>query len=349
MGGSGDAEFWAEQARLVDWIRKPRRAFDDGGWYADGTLNTCYNALDRHVVHGHGDRPALVHVSPSTGATQELSYAELLERTAAFAGALRGVGVGPGDRVVVHLPVVPEALVAMLACARLGAVHVVLAADSDADTVARRIDDTRPVVVVTASDRGLDRSSHRPASVIVKQGPDAPAELDRHHVDWDVAVRAGATDPAESVEVRATDPLYVLDHLVRDNGGHAVAMAWLLPHAYDVQPGQVWWAACDLAVPLGHSYAVYAPLLAGATTVLVEGGTPDAGTVAQVVEEHGVEVLLAGRDVLDRLPGGGGGLRAAFSTEPLDDDASQRAADRLGVRVQHAQVPAFVQDVGALS
>ena len=317
--------FWGEQAALVDWIRKPTRALDSDRppfhrWYPDGTLNTCYNALDRHVVAGHGDRAALIYDSPVTGAKQTFTYAELVEQVATFAGALRGFGVEAGDRVVIYLPMIPEAVIAMLACARIGAVHSVVFGGFAPHELAVRIDDARPKVVVTAScgiepsrvveykpmvDRALELAEHAPDAVVVRQRPqvEAPMVEGRDH-DWDLVMRAGRTAPAECVEVAATDPLYVLytsgttgkpKGIVRDNGGHAVAMAWSLPNIYDVHPGQVWWAASDVGWVVGHSYIVYAPLICGATTVLYEGkpvGTPDAGAFWRVVAEHGVEALF---------------------------------------------------------
>jgi propionyl-CoA synthetase len=317
--------YWAEQAQLVSWIKKPRRILDDNNppfyrWFPDATLNTCYNALDRHVVHGHGDRTALIYDSAVADTKASFTYAELLERTAAFAGALRNLGVEAGDRVVIYLPMIPEAVVAMLACARIGAVHSVVFGGFAPRELAVRIDDARPRVVVTAScgiepsrvveykpivDRALEMSEHSPDAVVVKQRPQVEATMtEPRDVDWDTAMKAGAEDPAESVEVKATDPLYVLytsgttgkpKGIVRDNGGHAVAMAWSMPNVYDVHAGQVWWTASDVGWVVGHSYIVYAPLITGATTVLYEGkpvGTPDAGAFWRVIAEHGVESLF---------------------------------------------------------
>jgi propionyl-CoA synthetase len=319
------AGFWAEQARLVDWVRRPRQTLDAERppfyrWYPDGTLNTCYNALDRHVVAGHSERTALIYDSPMTGAVATWTYAELLAEVAAFAGALRTFGVDKGDRVVIYMPMIPEAVIAMLACARLGAVHSVVFGGFAPHELAARIDDAKPKAVLTAScgiepsrvveykpmvDRALEIAEHRPEVCIVKQRPQvAAAMVDGRDVDWDTAMRAGRTAPAECVEVAATDPLYVLytsgttgkpKGIVRDNGGHAVAMAWSLPHVYDVHAGQVWWAASDVGWVVGHSYIVYAPLITGATTVLYEGkpvGTPDAGAFWRVIDDHEVEALL---------------------------------------------------------
>ncbi|NUS52199.1 MAG: AMP-binding protein, partial [Nocardioidaceae bacterium] len=370
--------FWAEQAGLVDWIRRPQRVLDDSNppfyrWYPDASLNTCYNALDRHVVRGHGDRTALVYDSAVTGTKAGLSYADLLEKVAAFAGALRGFGVGKGDRVVVYMPMIPEAVVAMLACARLGAVHSVVFGGFAPNELAVRIDDAQPKVIVAAScgieptrvveykpiiDRALERCEHQPGTVVVKQRPQAEAAMQEpRDVDWEVAMRAGATDPAECVEVAATDPLYVLytsgttgkpKGIVRDNGGHAVAMAWSLPNIYDVREGQVWWTASDVGWVVGHSYIVYAPLINGATTVLFEGkpvGTPDAGTFWRVAAEHGAEALFTAptaiRAIKKEDPDGKrlaehdlGGFRTLFlAGERLDPETYHWATERLGVPV----------------
>jgi propionyl-CoA synthetase len=370
--------YWAEQAGLVDWIRKPSRVLDDDHppfyrWFPDATLNTCYNALDRHVVRGHADRTALVYDSAVAGVKESFTYAQLLEQVAAFAGALRGFGVGRGDRVVIYLPMIPEAVVAMLACARLGAVHSVVFGGFAPRELAVRIDDARPKVVVTAScgiepsrvveykpivDRALEIADHRPDVVILKQRPQVAAEMQEpRDVDWDVAMKAGRTDPAGCVEVEATDPLYVLytsgttgkpKGIVRDNGGHAVAMAWSLPNIYDVHEGQVWWTASDVGWVVGHSYIVYAPLITGATTVLYEGkpvGTPDAGAFWRVIEEHGVEALFTAptaiRAVKKEDPDGSllaGRDLSRFRTlflagERLDPETYHWAGERLGVPV----------------
>ncbi|HEX5770837.1 MAG TPA: propionyl-CoA synthetase [Nocardioidaceae bacterium] len=317
--------FWGEQAGLVDWIRKPRQVLDDSRrpfyrWFPDGTLNTCFNALDRHVAAGHADRTALVYDSPVTDTVQRFTYAGLLEKVAAFAGALRGFGVEKGDRVVIYMPMIPEAVIAMLACARIGAVHSVVFGGFAPHELAIRIDDAQPKVVVSSScgiepsrlveykpmlDRALELATHKPGTCIVKQRPQVRAEMtEPRDVDWDVAMKAGKMHPAPCEEVAATDPLYVLytsgttgkpKGIVRDNGGHAVAMAWSLPNIYDVHAGQVWWAASDVGWVVGHSYIVYAPLIAGATTVLYEGkpvGTPDAGAFWRVIADHDVEALF---------------------------------------------------------
>ncbi|MGW2092720.1 acetate--CoA ligase [Promicromonospora sukumoe] len=317
--------FWGEQAALVSWFRKPTRVLDAEHapfyrWFPDGRLNTCYNALDRHVIAGRGDQAALIYDSPVTGTTATITYATLLQDVAAFAGALRDLGVGPGDRVVIYLPMVPEAVVAMLACARLGAVHSVVFGGFAANELAVRIDDARPKVVVSAScgiepgriveykpllDRALELADHEPASCVILQRPQAEATLvERRDIDWATVMRAGRTNPAPCAELAATDPLYILytsgttgkpKGILRDNGGHAVALAWSMRNIYDIEAGQVWWTASDVGWVVGHSYIVYGPLIAGATTVLYEGkpvGTPDAGAFWRVVADHQVEALF---------------------------------------------------------
>ncbi len=370
--------FWGTQAALVDWFRKPRRVLDDDRppfyrWFPDATLNTCYNALDRHVAKGAADRTAIIYDSPVTGVQQRISYAELLADVAAFAGVLRHLGVEKGDRVVIYMPMIPEAVVGMLACARLGAVHSVVFGGFAPHELAVRIDDAAPKVVLTAScgiepsrvveykpllDRALELADHAPGAVVVKQRPQAQASLVEHRdLDWDLAMRAGRTNPAECVEVAATDPLYVLytsgttgkpKGIVRDNGGHAVAMAWSLPAVYGCGAGDVWWAASDVGWVVGHSYIVYAPLINGATTVLYEGkpvGTPDPGAFWRVIAEHGVKALLTAptaiRAIRKQDPDAAllaehdtSGLQTLFlAGERLDPDTLEWAGEKLGVPV----------------
>jgi len=317
--------FWGEQVDLVSWFRKPTRVLDADSppfcrWFPDGRMNTCYNALDRHVIAGRGDQAALIYDSPVTGTTTTITYATLLQDVAAFAGALRDLGVQQGDRVVVYMPMVPEAVVAMLACARLGAVHSVVFGGFAANELAARIDDAQPKVVVSAScgiepsriveykpllDRALELADHEPSSCVVLQRPQATATLvEGRDLDWATAMHAGRTNPAACAEVAATDPLYILytsgttgkpKGILRDNGGHAVALAWSMRNIYDIGAGQVWWTASDVGWVVGHSYTVYGPLIAGATSVLYEGkpvGTPDAGAFWRVIAEHGVEALF---------------------------------------------------------
>ena len=370
--------FWGEQAELVDWFRKPERVLDDSAppfyrWFPGASLNTCFNALDRHVIRGAGDRAALIHDSAMTGERKTYTYAQLLTEVAAFAGVLRALGVAKGDRVIVYMPMIPEAVIAMLACARIGAVHSVVFGGFAPHELAVRIDDARPTVLVTAScglepgrtidykpfvDQALELAEHPPAAVVLKQRPQVAAPMvEGRDIDWDVAMRAGRTDPAAVVEVAATDPLYVLytsgttgkpKGIVRDNGGHAVAMAWSLPAIYGCGPGDVWWAASDVGWVVGHSYIVYAPLIVGATTVLYEGkpvGTPDAGAFWRVIAEHGVKALFTAptaiRAIKKEDPDGAlladhdtSSLETVFlAGERLDPDTYEWATDRLGVPV----------------
>ena len=367
--------FWLEKAGLVEWTTPPTRALDDSRppyyrWYPDGELNTCHNALDRHVAAGRGDQPALVHDSPVTGSVRTYTYAELRDETARFAGVLRGLGVGKGDRVVVYMPMVPEAVVAMLACARLGAVHSVVFGGFASHELAVRIDDAKPTVVVSAScgiegkrvieykpllDGALAMAQHQPSRVVLLQREQARAELGERDVDWHDAM--AAADPVDCVPVAATDPLYVLytsgttgkpKGVVRDNGGHAVALTWSMDAVYDCRAGDVFWAASDIGWVVGHSYIVYGPLLAGCTTVLYEGkpvGTPDAGAFWRVVAQHRVKALFcaptAMRAVRKEDPRGErladhdtSSLRYLFQAgERLDPETYRWAGELLGVPV----------------
>ena len=315
--------FWASAVQDIDWYREPTVVLDKSSppfyrWFADGTLNTCFNALDRHVRDGRGDQAALIYDSPVTSICRTYTYRELLDQVSRFAGVLRGLGTGAGDRVVIYMPMIPEAVIAMLACARLGAVHSVVFGGFAAPELAARIDDAAPTVMVSAScgievsrvleykpilDRAVELSSHKPPWCVILQRPQAPAELTAgRDLDWEQAM-AGA-EPADCVPVAATDPLYILytsgttakpKGVVRDNGGHAVALRWSMANIYDTGPGEVFWAASDIGWVVGHSYIVYAPLLAGCTSVLCEGkpvGTPDAGAFWRVIAEHRVKALF---------------------------------------------------------
>ncbi|TCC47664.1 propionyl-CoA synthetase [Kribbella capetownensis] len=314
--------FWLEAAEAISWTRPPTRALDGSGaplyrWYPDAELNTSYNALDRHIESGNGDRVALIYDSPVTGTGRSYTYGELRDEVARFAGALASLGVGLGDRVIVYMPMVPEAAVAMLACARLGAIHSVVFGGFAPRELAARIDDATPKVIVAAScgieptrvveykpiiDEALELSRHQPEHTIVLQRETALAELTERDLDW--AELTAAAKPADPVPVAATDPLYILytsgttgkpKGVVRDNGGHAVALSWSMRAIYDIGPGDVWWTASDVGWVVGHSYIVYAPLLVGATTVLYEGkpvGTPDAGAFWRVISEHGAKALF---------------------------------------------------------
>ena len=315
--------FWASAVQDIDWYREPTVVLDKSSppfyrWFADGVLNTCFNAVDRHVRDGRGDQAALIYDSPVTSICRTYTYRELLDQVSRFAGVLRGLGTGAGDRVVIYMPMIPEAVIAMLACARLGAVHSVVFGGFAAPELAARIDDAAPTVMVSAScgievsrvleykpilDRAVELSSHKPPWCVILQRPQAPAELTAgRDLDWEQAM-AGA-EPADCVPVAATDPLYILytsgttakpKGVVRDNGGHAVALRWSMANIYDTGPGEVFWAASDIGWVVGHSYIVYAPLLAGCTSVLYEGkpvGTPDAGAFWRVIAEHRVKALF---------------------------------------------------------
>ena len=315
--------FWEGiAAASIAWDRPPDAALDpdapSGRWFPGGRLNICAEMLDRHVREGRGDQAALIHDSPVTGTLRTLTYRALRDDVALFAGALRRQGVGPGDRVVVYMPMVPEAAVAMLACARLGAVHSVVFGGFAAHELASRIDDCTPTVVCTAScgiepgrvveympllERALGMAAHAPARCIVLQRPQAPAALRAgRDMTWEEAL-AGA-EPADPVPTQATDPLYILytsgttgapKGIVRDCGGHAVALKWSMEAVFDAHPGEVFWAAADIGWAVGHSYGVYGPLLQGCTSVLYEGkpvGTPDAGAFWRVCADHGVDVMF---------------------------------------------------------
>ncbi len=369
-------EFWGEAAAGIDWVERYDRVLDDSNppfyrWFTGGVLNTCHNALDRHVAGGRADQAALVYDSPVTGTLRTYTYRELRDEVAVLAGALRSLGVEHGDRVVIYMPMVPEAVMAMLACARIGAVHSVVFGGFAAKELATRIDDARPKVILAAScgiepnrvvaykpllDEAIRLAGHTPQRCVVLQRPQAEAAmLPGRDLDWRDFV-SGA-EPAACVPVAATDPLYILytsgttgvpKGVVRDHGGHAVALRWSMEHLYDVRPGEVFWAASDVGWVVGHSYIVYAPLLHGCTTVLYEGkpvGTPDAGAFWRVIAEHGVSVLFtaptAFRAIKQHDPSGDlvrdydlSRFRALFlAGERCDPDTLQWAEELLGVPV----------------
>ena len=321
--------FWLEAADAIDWITKPTKALDDRTapvyrWFPDAELNTCYNAIDRHVLAGRGDQTAIIYDSAMTGTKKFYTYNELLEKVSAFAGALAKQGIAKGDRVLIYMPMIPEAIYAMLACARLGAIHSVVFGGFAANELAVRIDDATPKVIVTSSggfepgrhveylpiiEKALEMSRGSVETVIVHERAAVPGSVKDfdektsvHWLSWKEAVAAAT--PHAPVAVAAQDPLYILytsgttgnpKGIVRDNGGHAVAMAWSMKNVYNIDPGDVMWAASDVGWVVGHSYIVYAPLIAGATTVLYEGkpiGTPDAGAFWRVAGEHNVKVLF---------------------------------------------------------
>jgi len=315
--------FWGETAEAVHWYKKWDKVFDDSNkpfyrWFVGGEVNTCYNALDLHVESGRADQPALIYDSPVTETTKTFTYRELRDEVAAFAGVLAAQGVGKGDRVIVYMPMVPGAAVAMLACARLGAMHSVVFGGFAANELAVRIDDAKPKVIVSAScgievnrvipykpllDEAINLAKSKPEKCIILQRSMEPAELTPgRDLDWDEAMRTAT--PHDCVPVLATDPLYILytsgttgepKGVVRDNGGHIVALKWTMKNIYGVQPGEVYWAASDVGWVVGHSYIVYAPLFNGNTTVLYEGkpvGTPDAGAFWRVISQHKVSVMF---------------------------------------------------------
>lgn len=314
--------FWRSAAGLIDWQRAPEQILDDANaplyrWFPDAALNTCFNAVDRHVRDGRGNQPAIIYDSPLTGRQETWSYRELLDQVSTFAGALANLGVTKGDRVVIYMPMIPQTVVAMLACARIGAIHSVVFGGFAPAELSARIDDAKPRVIVTAScgieptrtieykplvDAAIEMSDHQPEYVVVFQRPQVLATMGERDLDWHSVM--SAAEPIDPVWVAATDPLYILytsgttgkpKGIVRDNGGHAVAMAWSFANVYGMKPGDVWWSASDVGWVVGHSYIVYAPLISGATTVLYEGkpvGTPDAGAFWRLIEQHGVKAVF---------------------------------------------------------
>jgi propionyl-CoA synthetase len=316
-------EFWAEAAENITWYKKYDRVLDSSNppfykWFKGGKMNTCYNAVDRHVENGRGDQTAIIYDSPVTQSITKISYRELLDKVAIFAGALKSQGVEKGDTVIIYMPMIPEAAVAMLACARLGAVHSVVFGGFAPNELAIRVDHAQPKLIVTASgavegvktlaykplvDSAIELSTHDVDKVILFQRDIVRAEMiEGRDLDWNELV--SKSEPADCVEVDATDPLYILytsgttgmpKGVIRDNGGHAVALYWTMKNLYDINPGEVWWSASDVGWVVGHSYIVYGPLLQGSTTVFYEGkpvGTPDAGAFWRVISEHKVKALF---------------------------------------------------------
>ncbi len=315
--------FWAAAAEDIHWEKRWDRVFDDSRkpfyrWFTGGVLNTCFNALDLHVDRGRGKQRALVYDSPVTSTVRAFTYRELRDEVARLAGALRRQGVQKGDRVIIYMPMVPEAVIAMLACARIGAIHSVVFGGFASNELAKRIDDAKPRLILSAScgievnrtvpykpllDGAIELSAHKPERCVILQRPQAAATLARgRDLDWGDFV--GGATPADCVPVAATDPLYILytsgttgvpKGVVRDNGGHAVALKWSMENIYGVGAGETYWAASDIGWVVGHSYIVYAPLLRGCTTILYEGkpvGTPDPGAFWRLIAQHGVNVLF---------------------------------------------------------
>ncbi|MEM9709843.1 MAG: propionyl-CoA synthetase [Pseudomonadota bacterium] len=372
--------FWAALAGDIDWIEKPKTAFDPragiyGHWFPDGVCNTCQNALDRHVTAGRGDQAALIYDSPVTGQVRTYSYGDLLGEVGALAAVMRDLGVSKGDRVVIYMPMVPEAVIAMLATARLGAVHSVVFGGFAAHELATRINDAAPKLIISAScgiepgrivkykpllDAAIDEASKKPAHCVILQREQEVCELlPGRDVNYAEAVGAAKAEgrTTECVPVAATDPLYILytsgttgqpKGVIRDNGGHMVALKWTMEHHYGIKPGEVFWAASDVGWVVGHSYICYAPLLHGATTLVYEGkpvGTPDAGAFWRVIENHNVAALFtaptAFRAIRKEDPTGArlsdydiGHFRALYLAGERSDPATLKwAEEKLGVPV----------------
>jgi propionyl-CoA synthetase len=319
--------FWGEAARAIDWFEQPKKVFDKdagiyGQWFTGGVCNTCFNAVDRHVLKGRNDQVALIYDSPVTGTKQTFTYGRMLSEVQLLGAMLRDLGVTKGDRVIIYMPMVPEAVFAMLACARIGAIHSVVFGGFAAKELATRIDDAKPKVILSAScgiegarvvpykpllDEAISLAQHKPPACLILQRPQCEAKLleGRDHdwrKVWEHAVNYAKT--SECVPLLATDPLYILytsgttgipKGVVRDNGGHLVAMDWSMQHFYGIDPGEVWWSASDLGWAVGHSYIVYGPLIHGCTSILYEGkpvGTPDAGAFWRVIAEHNAVALF---------------------------------------------------------
>jgi len=368
--------FWADAAKEIDWYSPWDRVLDDSGqpfyrWFAGATCNTCYNAVDRHVEAGRGEQAAIIYDSPITGKVRTLTYADLQDKVARCAGVLKSLGVEKGDRVIIYMPMVPQALVAMLGCARIGAVHSVVFGGFAPNELATRIVDSNAKVILTAScgiepgrivsykpmvDEAIRLSGDIVKAVVILQREQEPCDLTpgRDH-DWRELMESA--EPAECVPVAATDPLYILytsgttgqpKGVVRDNGGHMVALKWSMKNIYDIDPGDVYWAASDVGWVVGHSYICYAPLLHGCTTIVFEGkpvGTPDAGVFWRVIQDHGVKALFtaptAFRAIKKEDPEGEliadydlSRFKTLFlAGERCDPDTLHWAEDKLGVPV----------------
>jgi len=372
--------FWGEAAKAVDWFKPADKIFDAGSgqygrWFAGAECNTSYNCIDRHVKAGRGAQPAIIYDSPATGTKRTVTYAELLDEVEVFAAALAGLGVTKGDRVVIYMPMVPEVAVAMLAAARLGAIHSVVFGGFAANELAVRLNDAKPKVIVSAScgiepktivkykpllDAAIEMAAHKPAHCVVLQRPMETAALKAgRDLDWSelVAKTRESGQKAACVPVKATDPLYILytsgstgqpKGVVRDNGGHMVALTWTMRNIYGVAPGDVFWSASDVGWVVGHSYIIYGPLLNGNTTIIYEGkpvGTPDAGAFWRVISEYKVAAFFTAPTALRAIkkedPTGSQianydltGLRTLFlAGERADPDTVRWAEQALGIPV----------------
>ena len=316
-------EFWGKAAEDIDWYKKCDNVLDASNppfyhWFKGGTLNTCHNAVDRHVSNGRGDQAAIIYDSPVTDTITTITYSELQDKVSRFAGGLKKLGISKGDTVIIYMPMIPEAAFAMLACARIGAIHSVVFGGFAANELAIRINDAKPKLIVTASgaiegkktlaykpivDEAIKIAEHKVENCVLYQRPFVTAEMTPgKDIDWNDLV--AESEPAECVPVEATDPLYILytsgttgmpKGVMRDNGGHAVALNWTMKAIYDIDAGDIWWSASDVGWVVGHSYIVYGPLLKGATTILYEGkpiGTPDAGAFWRVISKHKVKCLF---------------------------------------------------------
>jgi len=373
---SDPQKFWADAAEGIDWYKKWDTVLDESNppfyrWFQGGEVNTCYNALDRHVENGRADQLALVYDSPVTNTIKRYSYRELRDEVATLAGAMVNLGVGKGDRVIIYMPMVPEAAMAMLACARIGAIHSVVFGGFAANELAIRIDDAQPTTILSAScgieptrrveykpllDEAIELAAHKPSSCIVLQRPQLQASLIAgRDIDWHEAMTAA--QPVDPVPVAATDPLYILytsgttglpKGVVRDNGGHMVALHWSMKNVYGVDAGDVYWAGSDVGWVVGHSYIVYGPLLRGCTTIMYEGkpvGTPDPGAFWRVIADHKVNAFFtaptAFRAIKREDPHGEyiheydlSAFRTLFlAGERCDPDTLHWAQDKLGVPV----------------
>jgi propionyl-CoA synthetase len=369
-------EFWAEAAQDIQWIRSWDKVLDDTRlpfyrWFKGAQMNTCYNALDYHVENGAGERVAVIYDSPVTDTIRKITYRELLKDVAEFAGVLSSLGVEKGDRVIIYMPMIPQTMVAVLACTRIGAVHSLVFGGFASNELSVRIDDAKPKVILSGScgiepkgvipykpllDKAIELSTHKPEKCVIFQRPQARVDLvPGRDIDWDDALKG--VQPAACVAVEATDPLYILytsgttgipKGVVRDNGGHAVALKWSMKNIYNVDPGDVYWAASDLGWAVGHSYIIYGPLFHGCTTVLYEGkpvGTPDPGAFWRVISQHKVKVLFtaptAFRAIKKEDPDGSylkgydiSALKYLFlAGERLDPDTYHWASDLLNIPV----------------